>query len=166
MNDPEAMKLFSPKSKPKESAASPVKSPFSASVEGLVPVIPTRSGLGFKKGTGYGGNHGDSSWDVEAWAAAQAKRESEVIEIAQSLAIELEKANVPKSLAIMIEASSLIPFLQQYLANDSISDMDRHAAINHTILDICQSHDMSTTLDGWIMRQLLLMNLASFSFSR
>lgn len=69
-----------------------------------------------------------------------------MVEIAHSLAEEMGKATVPKSLATILEASCLLPFLQQYLANDSISDMEQHATINHSVLDICKNMASHETL--------------------
>lgn len=66
------------------------------------------------------------------------KQESEICEIAHSLAQEMEKATVPPTLAVVLENSCLLPFLFQYLANDSISDMESHPVINHSVLDICR----------------------------
>jgi baculoviral IAP repeat-containing protein 6 len=144
MPDAEGAKLFAPKSKPKDAFAT--KSPEKDNSAAAQPII-AHSQLygapqagGFKKGTGYGGGHRDTSaWDVEAWRAAQMKRESEIVEIAHSLSVEMENAIVPASLGGVLENSCLLPFLQEYLANDSIADMEAHSVINHSVLDICKN---------------------------
>lgn len=156
MPDSESLHLFVPKSKPKSDDKSNTTTKSSPGGGGSdagvgdgtsakVPIVKFSSlyqphqGGGFKKGTGYGGNESQSGagWDIAAWHAAQMKRDSEIVEIARALGIEMEKATIPPSLAQTLEDSCLVPFLSLYLANDSISDMEKSPNINHAILDIC-----------------------------
>lgn len=138
MGDPEAIRLIVPKSKPKadQSAAAAAAAAAGPAQSAPLPLYsnPFNSGSGtggFKKGTGYGGGHRETGWDVEAWRAAQLKQESEVCEIAHSLSIEMGRASVSPSLASVLEQSCLLPFLQKYLSNDSISDIEAHSIIYH-----------------------------------
>ena len=137
--------MIVPKSKPKaekEAAAAAAAAAATAAAAQSQPLYAGYGGGGgggFKKGTGYGGGHGaQAGWDVDQWRAAQAKKESEVCEIAHSLSLEMKQARVPPSLATVLEQSCLLPFLVQYLQNDSVSDMEAHSLIYRNVLDICK----------------------------
>jgi len=142
MGDPESIKLIVPKQKKQKADEAGKDESGSAAYA----AAGGQSSRGFKKGTGYGGGSSEKGWDVEAWRAAQLKKDSEVCEIAHSLSIELDKGSVPPSLAVVLEQSSLVPFLRRYLGNDSISDMEAHPAIHHDVFDIATNMSKHPTL--------------------
>jgi len=81
MGDPEAIKLIVPKEKKEGAAESPAKKDDTVAADpsdGYWGGSRRGGGGGFKKGTCYGGGSSEKGWDVEAWRAAQLKKDSEV----------------------------------------------------------------------------------------
>lgn len=103
--------------------------------------------LYWAKGVGYG--HGDthnSTWDVNAYLAAQQQKDEETAgifaKIAAALRDDIAKFPPPGSSSIpfdVIEESCLIPVLESYLRNDSIFDMIQHVSLYLAVLDVCNA---------------------------
>lgn len=101
----------------------------------------------WNKGTGYGFGS-QSGWDINAYIAAEQKRDSEVQEICQMILTELSQKHFPKYLFSVLEQSCFVPFIASYLRNDSLLDMQRHDNVNRTILSICDKIGNQPNLVG------------------
>lgn len=91
------------------------------------------------RGTGYG-HEGKSTWNVNAYLAAQRERDLEIERVIAAAASEIRKsAMMPpqylSSATTMMEESCLVPLLESYLANDSLLDMNRHAHLYSCVFD-------------------------------
>eukprot|EP01129_Flabellula_baltica_P007205 TRINITY_DN2777_c0_g1_i2.p1 TRINITY_DN2777_c0_g1~~TRINITY_DN2777_c0_g1_i2.p1 ORF type:complete len:667 (+),score=161.68 TRINITY_DN2777_c0_g1_i2:599-2599(+) len=110
------------------------------------------------KGTGYGFDDYDDSygydydewgtpiskdpnqWTLESYMAAQKEKDIETQKVMEKVNVCLENLrqfpNEAQELqAIVIEESCLIPFLERYLENESLLDINRHREIYTTIFD-------------------------------
>jgi len=97
----------------------------------------TQHGGGFKKGTGYGGGHAERGWDAAAWKAAQLKKDSEIAELARSIANEFHNStNINANLASVLAQSCLVPFLARYVGIDSLWEAEQHAHLFHMAFDM------------------------------
>lgn len=77
-------------------------------------------------GTGYG-HAGQSKWDPAAYRAAQLEKDRQVQNVVERLTHLLETCQSDaEALLPILEGSALVPFLQSYLATESMLEMERH----------------------------------------
>ncbi|ETO27359.1 hypothetical protein RFI_09772, partial [Reticulomyxa filosa] len=106
------------------------------------------------KGTGvlhcYGHALDQEDWDMQAWKLAQQKKDSEIQSIADLVLAELTNKKdklTQESLLTIFEESCIIPFLKEYLKNDSLLDIvQHHEKLYRTIYSIVKTMSNYTLL--------------------
>jgi hypothetical protein len=89
-------------------------------------------------GTGYGHGSEDaaSTWDPSATRAAQERKDKAIATSLEDVVKELNSAVLPPGFATALEQSAVIPVLEQYLANDSLSELEKNTSTYNTVLSV------------------------------
>jgi ubiquitin-protein ligase len=89
----------------------------------------------WKKGTGYG-HGGQTDFDITAWLAAQKKKDSEILELGDSVLKQLRGTSISAVTINAVEMSCLVPFINSYLVQESITEMERHPRVFHSVFNL------------------------------
>ncbi|ETO26282.1 Ubiquitin-conjugating enzyme family protein, partial [Reticulomyxa filosa] len=74
----------------------------------------------------YGHDLDQDDWDVFGWQGSQEKKDKEIELIANKLLEEVSKSTLEKNIEQLFADSCVIPFLKEYLKNDSLLDISQH----------------------------------------
>ncbi|ETO20601.1 hypothetical protein RFI_16615 [Reticulomyxa filosa] len=104
--------------------------------------------------TQYGHELDKGDWDLRAWQLAQEKKDSEMLSIVTMLLEELTCKNKETHvsterdhLCLVFEESCIVPFLKEYLRNDSLLDITQHhEKLYCTLYSIVQEMSQSPRL--------------------
>jgi len=91
-----------------------------------------KSKAAWAAGTGYGHGGDSTAWDIEAWEKAQLRKNSEVTAVLESVAVELANDTIPEHVVL---ESCLLPYLHKKCANDSLNDMGLHFSLYQIIFN-------------------------------
>jgi baculoviral IAP repeat-containing protein 6 len=115
-------------------------------------------GAAWAKGTGYGFS-GLGAWDVENYLRAQREKDNETLVVLEELERSINKAatdykdeDMQQGLYATVEGSCLVPFLEQYLSNESLLDMARHMALYEALFNVVRALIQCSYLRGVLAR--------------
>lgn len=141
-------------SKPTESAAEAVDDGYGSGDDGA----GAAEGSAWAKGTGYGFS-GLHSWDIENYLRAQREKDNETLVVLEELEGAISKADatykdedLQQGLYGTVEGSCLVPFLEQYLSNESLLDMARHMALYEALFGVVRALVKCAYLRGVLAR--------------
>jgi baculoviral IAP repeat-containing protein 6 len=115
-------------------------------------------GSAWAKGTGYGFS-GLHSWDIDNYLRAQREKDNETLVVLEELDGAISKADatykdedLQQGLYATVEGSCLVPFLEQYLSNESLLDMARHMALYEALFSVVRALTKCAYLRGVLAR--------------